>query len=1217
MFLYNLTLQRATGITQAVHGNFSGTKQQEVIVSRGKILELLRPDPNTGKVYTILTVEIFGVIRALLPFRLTGGTKDYIIVGSDSGRIVILEYLPSKNAFEKIHQETFGKSGCRRIVPGQFLAVDPKGRAVMTGAVEKQKLVYILNRDAQARLTISSPLEAHKSSTLVYHMVGVDVGFENPTFACLEIDYEEADYDPTGEAALQTHQMLTYYELDLGLNHVVRKYSEQLEEHANSLIAVPGGSDGPSGCLICSENYITYKNFGDQPDIRCPIPRRRNDLDDPERGMIFVCSASHKTKSMFFFLAQTEQGDIFKITLEIDEDMVTEIRLKYFDTVPVATSMCVLKTGFLFVASEFGNHFLYQIAHLGDDDDEPEFSSAMPLEEGDTFFFSPRLLKNLVMVDEMDSLSPIMSCQIADLANEDTPQLYTLCGRGPRSSLRVLRHGLEVSEMAVSELPGNPNAVWTVKKNIEDEYDAYIIVSFVNATLVLSIGETVEEVTDSGFLGTTPTLSCSQLGDDALVQIYPDGIRHIRADKRVNEWKTPGKKTIVKCAVNQRQVVIALTGGELVYFEMDPTGQLNEYTEKKEMSADVVCMGLGRVPSGEQRSRFLAVGLADNTVRIISLDPSDCLSPLSMQALPAPPEALCIVEMGNAETIEETREGGSQGGLFLNIGLQNGVLLRTVLDTVTGDLSDTRTRYLGSRPVKLFRITMQGSEAVLAMSSRSWLSYTYQNRFHLTPLSYETLEYASGFASEQCPEGIVAISTNTLRILALEKLGAVFNQVSWPLQYTPRKFIIHQDSNNLIIIETDHNAYTESTKQQRKQQMAEEMIEAAQEDERQLAAKMADAFLEEDLPENTFGAAKAGTGMWASVVRIINPISGETLDKVSLDQNEAAHSIALVRFSCASDDMHVLVGTAKELVLNPRSLSGGFIYCYKLLNSGEKLEFVHKTVVDELPGAIASFQGRALIGTGRYLRIYDLGKKKLLRKCENKRIPNFIMSILTLGHRIVVSDIQESINFVRYKRPENQLIVFADDTTPRWVTSSCLLDYDTVATADKFGNITVIRLPPDVCDEVEEDPTGNKALWDRGLLNGASQKADVIANFHVGEVVTSLQKATLIPGGSESLVYTTLSGSIGMLVPFTSHEDHDFFQHLEMYMRSEHPPLCGRDHLSFRSYYFPVKNVIDGDLCEMFNSMDVGKQKGVCDDLDRTPSEVSKKLEDTRTRYAF
>jgi splicing factor 3B subunit 3 len=229
---------------------------------------------------------------------------------------VILEYNPAKNTFDKVHQETFGKSGCRRIVPGQHLAIDPKGRAVMIGALEKQKFVYILNRDSAARLTISSPLEAHKSHTIVYSMVGVDVGFENPMFACLEIDYEEADSDVTSEAVQTTQQTLTFYELDLGLNHVVRKYSEPLEDHGNLLIPVPGGGEGPSGVLICSENYITYKNFGEQEDIRCPIPRRRNDLDDTERGMLFVCSATHKTKSMFFILAQTEQGDIFKITLE-------------------------------------------------------------------------------------------------------------------------------------------------------------------------------------------------------------------------------------------------------------------------------------------------------------------------------------------------------------------------------------------------------------------------------------------------------------------------------------------------------------------------------------------------------------------------------------------------------------------------------------------------------------------------------------------------------------------------------------------------------------------------------------------------------------------------------------------------------------------------------------------------------------------------------------
>ena len=74
------------------------------------------------------------------------------MIGSDSGRISIIEYMPEKNTLERVHCETFGKSGCRRIVPGQFLAYDPKGRAVMTAACEKQKLVYILNRDGQERI---------------------------------------------------------------------------------------------------------------------------------------------------------------------------------------------------------------------------------------------------------------------------------------------------------------------------------------------------------------------------------------------------------------------------------------------------------------------------------------------------------------------------------------------------------------------------------------------------------------------------------------------------------------------------------------------------------------------------------------------------------------------------------------------------------------------------------------------------------------------------------------------------------------------------------------------------------------------------------------------------------------------------------------------------------------------------------------------------------
>ena len=56
---------------------------------------------------------------------------------------------------------------------------------------------------------------------------------------------------------------------------------------------------------------------------------------------------------------------------------------------------------------------------------------------------------------------------------------------------------------------------------MNDDFDGYIVVAFSNATLVLSIGETVEEVNDSGFLGTVPTLRVQLLQDNSLIQARP------------------------------------------------------------------------------------------------------------------------------------------------------------------------------------------------------------------------------------------------------------------------------------------------------------------------------------------------------------------------------------------------------------------------------------------------------------------------------------------------------------------------------------------------------------------------------------------------------------------------------------------------------------------------------------------------------------------------
>lgn len=76
MHLFNYSLLPSTSITVACVGQFSGTKVQEICVARGGTrIELLRADPTSGKLESVIEAEVFGNIRSLTAFKLTGGTK--------------------------------------------------------------------------------------------------------------------------------------------------------------------------------------------------------------------------------------------------------------------------------------------------------------------------------------------------------------------------------------------------------------------------------------------------------------------------------------------------------------------------------------------------------------------------------------------------------------------------------------------------------------------------------------------------------------------------------------------------------------------------------------------------------------------------------------------------------------------------------------------------------------------------------------------------------------------------------------------------------------------------------------------------------------------------------------------------------------------------------------------------------------------------------------
>ena len=185
---------------------------------------------------------------------------------------------------------------------------------------------------------------------------------------------------------------------------------------------------------------------------------------------------------------------------------------------------------------------------------------------------------------------------------------------------------------------------------------------------------------------------------------------------------------------------------------------------------------------------------------------------------------------------------------------------------------------------------------------------------------------------------------------------------------------------------------------------------------------------------------------------------------------------------------------------------------------------------------------------------------------------------------------------------------------PRWLTCSAVLDYDTIAGCDKFENFFVYRLPQGCDEESEDDPMGTKYKWELGYLGGAAYKLDLIAQFHKGELISSMKRCSLTGSNETVILYGTTMGSIGVFMPFDSREDVDFFIHLEMYLRAELQPLTGRDHQMYRSAYGPVKCVIDGDLCEEFYALDLPKQKQLASDLDKTQNEILKKLEEIKNK---
>ena len=184
------------------------------------------------------------------------------------------------------------------------------------------------------------------------------------------------------------------------------------------------------------------------------------------------------------------------------------------------------------------------------------------------------------------------------------------------------------------------------------------------------------------------------------------------------------------------------------------------------------------------------------------------------------------------------------------------------------------------------------------------------------------------------------------RIFNVPRLGVKLKQDSMPLSYTPRKFITHPTNHYLYMIEGDHRVMGPDAMDKRLQELVTvffhlSLVETTQFFFQHQQGKKIDEEVV-NLPPDVFGRPKAAAGTWGSCIRIIDPIEAKTVNVVHLDGNESAFSIAIVPFAARNGDLHLVVGTAADTHISPRSCSSGYLRTYKFSNDGAELEMLHK-----------------------------------------------------------------------------------------------------------------------------------------------------------------------------------------------------------------------------------------------------------------------------------
>ncbi|WKY04589.1 hypothetical protein Q1695_005528 [Nippostrongylus brasiliensis] len=549
---YIVSAKKASVVTDAVVGNFTGDEDMNLILAKINRLEIVKVASDGLKV--VQEVPVFGRIESIRLFRRKNETRDSLLVLTAKNHLAIMSWDVELN---ELRTRASGNV-CDRV--GR-----PSDYGPITCVDRKSGVIALRIYDGTLKIIQWEDNKDLKSFNVRFEDIAiVDLSFIETSGDSIRLAYISQD---SNGRHLKTVELSM---VDKELKTVSKQ--DNIETEARMVIPVPMPC---GGVIVVGQETILYNG---EDNVYLTISPNTMDKS------LFTCYAPVDANGQRFLLSD-DHGILYMLVLDVETkgstSSVKDLKIESLGETVIAECLVYLDNGVLFVGSRFGDSQLVRL-------------TSQPNAENNSF---------VQILQTFTNLAPIRDIAVMECDGQN--QIITCSGAFKEGSLRIIRNGIGIDEAASVDIPG-VKGIFTLK--IDSKLDNYLIISLNSETHILAMnGEELEDTQLLDLETNEHTLWAGMLGESQIVlQVTSTTVILAREGSKKVTWKPSHGNIINLVSVNQGSGQLVVACGTRVYYLQCGEMVINEVSNAT-LKDEVACIDIGTIEES-QESTVIAIG---------------------------------------------------------------------------------------------------------------------------------------------------------------------------------------------------------------------------------------------------------------------------------------------------------------------------------------------------------------------------------------------------------------------------------------------------------------------------------------------------------------------------------------------------------------------------------------------------------------------------------